>query len=182
MATAVFIGYYLDREDISYLRNLRQSLTFSDPWMIKIDEDGEPIYGTQKLDRNFRSCSIADVDPKQVSHVTSKLVHLTGESIEARETTFSDYTVGDHFAYHVDQGEYAPQRKWTAITLLDKQDLEGGQLCLFDEETPYVLDLEVGETVMHCSTIPHKLTEITRGSRSVFISWYYPLTTHENCG
>lgn len=173
MVAPILIGKYFSVDQLNELRELKRTLRFSDPWMIKMDDNGQPIIGTQKLDRDFRSCTIADVDPKTVRPITDQLVDVIGEQVEARETTFSDYVIGDHFAYHVDHGEYAPQRKWTAITMLNKQDLEGGLLCLYDTEAPYIVDLEVGETIIHCSTIPHKLTEITNGWRSVFISWYY---------
>jgi predicted 2-oxoglutarate/Fe(II)-dependent dioxygenase YbiX len=88
------------------------------------------------------------------------------------------YGISDHFIKHTDaisDKKLNRIRRFSTVTMLSKtDDLEGGDLLLFDEnDDTYNANLEVGETVLFYSSTPHQVTPITCGGREVLVSWVY---------
>lgn len=109
----------------------------------------------------------ARIDPKHIP-----------ENLIVKEFEHLEYGVTDHFHKHHDalpRSDSKRIRRFTTITLLSKaDDLEGGDLLVFDEEdNPINTNLDVGETVVFYSTTMHQVTPITKGGREVLVGWIY---------
>ena len=113
-----------------------------------------------KLIENF--CN--EFNPK---HIASTLV--------VKEMEYLKYGISDHFVRHDDVLVSKNPRRFSAITMLSKtDDLEGGDLLLFDKnDYKYSAELDVGETVVFYPSTQHQVTPITCGGREVLVSWVY---------
>ena len=103
-------------------------------------------------------------------HIPSTLI--------VKEMEYLKYGISDHFIKHTDaisDKKLNRIRRFSTVTMLSKtDDLEGGDLLLFDEnDDTYNANLEVGETVLFYSSTPHQVTPITCGGREVLVSWVY---------
>jgi hypothetical protein len=95
-----------------------------------------------------------------------------------KELEYLKYGISGHFKPHTDtiQNENPKRiRIFTTITLLSKtQDLEGGDLILFDKNLNEVnTNIDVGETIIFSSSTLHQVTPITKGGREVLVGWIY---------
>lgn len=110
---------------------------------------------------------------------------------------FLKYIEGSFTKSHVDDEEAVGE---TAITLLDKQDLVGGEIIVYEPHfkntdwevtedngminyykgeylpgqniIPVVVDQEVGETVFYSHATMHSVSKVQKGSRIVLVTWY----------
>jgi len=93
------------------------------------------------------------------------------------EFNYLIYNEGDHFKRHKDLIDKPgkPKRVFTTSTLISQSDdLEGGDLIVFDEEDNAInTSLEVGETVFFLPTTYHQVTPVTKGTREVLVAWIY---------
>lgn len=90
----------------------------------------------------------------------------------------------------------------TAITLIDSTDLEGGDIIVYephfkntnwevtrdngilnyykeeyrpgDQIIPVVVKQDVGETILYSHATMHSVSKVTKGSRTVLVTWYSP--------
>jgi len=96
--------------------------------------------------------------------------------------SFIRYEVDDHFGWHVDVLGYErsddEERKLSVtVNLSDPDAYEGGEL-EFRTPTGEVLPLPPaarlrGSVVVFPSTIAHRVTPVTRGTRDVLVGWLY---------
>lgn len=117
----------------------------------------------------FDYCNIiekfcSEIDPK---HIASTLI--------VKEIEYLQYGIGGHFVKHDDVVPMKNPRRFSTVTMLSKtDDMEGGDLLLFDKnDNIYNVSLNVGETVVFYSSILHQVTPITCGGREVLVSWVY---------
>jgi predicted 2-oxoglutarate/Fe(II)-dependent dioxygenase YbiX len=99
-------------------------------------------------------------------------------TLMVKELEYLKYGISGHFRPHDDVLPNEKQnriRRFTTVTLLSKtDDLEGGNLMVFDENKNAInTNLEVGETVLFYSSTTHQVTPITKGGREVLVAWIY---------
>lgn len=92
-----------------------------------------------------------------------------------KELEHLEYGINGHFKAHIDVVSSKSPRRFSTVTLLSKtEDLEGGDLIVYDKDENQInTNLEVGETVLFYSTTVHKVTPITKGGREVLVGWIY---------
>lgn len=100
------------------------------------------------------------------------------QNLILKELEHLQYGLSDHFHPHNDalpNKDSKKIRRFTTVTLLSKtEDLEGGDLLVFDDNNNSInTNLEVGETVLFYSTTMHTVTPITKGGREVLVGWIY---------
>ncbi len=144
--------------------------------------------GEEKIDKGFRSSISKNISPEFYPDL-NKLLTTFCQSLHERhfpstlilrEMEYLKYGIGGRFETHHDEIRYEnPKmiRRFSTVTLLSKSnDLEGGELIIFDKyNNKLKTDLEVGETVLFYSSTLHKVTPITKGSREVLVGWIYDL-------
>ena len=144
--------------------------------------------GEEKKDKGFRSSISKNISPEFYPDL-NKLLTTFCQSLHERhfpstlilrEMEYLKYGIGGRFEPHHDEIRYEnPKmiRRFSTVTLLSKSDdLEGGELIIFDKyNNELKTDLEVGETVLFYSSTFHKVTPITKGGREVLVGWIYDL-------
>jgi Rps23 Pro-64 3,4-dihydroxylase Tpa1-like proline 4-hydroxylase len=79
------------------------------------------------------------------------------------------YKEGHYYKKHKDIIEEV-KRTWTSITMIDKKNLQGGEIVIYDGDE-HVIDLDIGETVVFKSSLTHKAKEVLQGTRLVLVAW-----------
>ena len=110
---------------------------------------------------------------------------------------FLTYIEGSFTKSHVDDDEAVGE---TAITLIDKENLEGGDIIIYEPHfkntdwivtkengminyykdeylpgqsiTPIVIDQKVGETIFYSHATMHSVSKVLKGKRTVLVTWY----------
>ena len=127
----------------------------------------------------------------EASGILKEVITYNGiipSDLKVNEFNYLIYEVGDHFSRHRDYLEHLsrakgarangkilhPQRYLSTSTLIsESSDFEGGELILYDESDIEIdPKLEVGETVIFNSTIPHLVKPVTKGRREVLVAWF----------
>ena len=88
------------------------------------------------------------------------------------ECFFNLYKEGSYIKGHMDGG----QVRKTVVTVIHKsEDLKGGYALFLDRENecPYVLDVDIGESIVYDQTAYHALSYIYQGSRLALVCWYH---------
>lgn len=145
--------------------------------------DSVTVRGTVKRDRSSITkrlkpdtysdlCRILESFCQRIDHK-----HIP-ENLMVKEFEHLKYGVADHFKPHNDAMPNSnPKRirRFTTVTLLSKsEDLEGGDLLVFDQNRNQInTNLDVGETIIFYSTTIHQVTPITKGGREVLVGWIY---------
>jgi hypothetical protein len=144
--------------------------------------------GEEKIDKSFRS-SISKNIPPEFYPDLNKILTTFCQSLHERhfpstlilrEMEYLKYGIGGRFKPHDDAIKHKDPRRirrFSTVTLLSKSDdLEGGELIIFDKyNNELKTNLEVGETVVFYSSTFHKVTPITKGGREVLVGWIYDL-------
>ncbi len=84
---------------------------------------------------------------------------------------FAQYGVGEHYDWHVDLGvKITSLRKISvSIQLSDSDDYDGGDLEFFN--STITTPRKMGLAVAFPSYFPHRVAEVTRGSRHSLVAW-----------
>tara|TARA_B100001250_G_scaffold284351_1_gene246451 strand:+ start:249 stop:851 length:603 start_codon:yes stop_codon:yes gene_type:complete len=85
---------------------------------------------------------------------------------------YSEYIVGDHFDWHIDQIDIRGHSRKVSFSLgvSDKSEYEGGDLVFkTGDEDHYKLGR--GDLIVFPSWMLHKVTPITKGKRRVIVGW-----------
>mgnify|MGYP003125100548 CR=1 FL=1 len=113
---------------------------------------------------------------QQISYIVRKINDsMWGYNYNGYEPfQYSEYEVGDHFNWHIDQNQFTGTeiRKISfSLGLSNKNEYEGGDLIIksSDQENNYNLDR--GDIVVFPSWMLHKVTPITKGKRRVVVGW-----------
>ena len=103
--------------------------------------------------------------------VNTKVVAVI-EDFYARKCTtyyFLKYVEGSYCKFHKDEGEYEFN---ACVTLLNKQDLQGGLTLTWEDACVDVRDLHVGESFFNKPGDVHGVSLIHGGLREVFVAWF----------
>jgi len=92
---------------------------------------------------------------------------------------FNRYTVGETFGTHVDGAVRnvpgSPVRVRTDVSgtlfLSDPAEYDGGELCIEDTYGSKTVKLPAGHAVLYPSTSLHRVTPVTRGTRTASFFW-----------
>jgi len=79
------------------------------------------------------------------------------------------YREGHYYKKHKDVIEER-KRTWTSITMIDKKDLKGGEIVVYNKDKN-IIDLDIGETVIFKSSLYHKAKKVLHGTRLVLVAW-----------
>jgi predicted 2-oxoglutarate/Fe(II)-dependent dioxygenase YbiX len=165
------------------LEDLKYDLSFEKEYAAKITTKDST---NNILNLDFRSATSKTINPtwyldycKLIEEFCSELnsKHIPS-TLVVKEMEYLKYGISDHFKKHIDNSPNKKStkiRRFSTITMLSKtDDLEGGDLLLFDEnDDTYNASLEVGETILFYSSTLHQVTPITCGGREVLVSWVY---------
>lgn len=114
--------------------------------------------------------------------LTKKFEDYIGEdNLSVNQYDLLEYGKGCHFKVHTDsQGKEGVDinrsgRVWSSSTMVDCTDnLEGGDLIIYGPRfgnTTRTIRLEKGQTVFFPSNYFHKVTPVTKGRRTVLVTW-----------
>mgnify|MGYP001264439169 FL=1 len=86
---------------------------------------------------------------------------------------YSEYNVGDHFNWHIDQIEVRGESRKVSFSLgvSDESEYEGGDLVFKTAEEEDHYKLGRGDLIVFPSWMLHKVTPITKGKRRVIVGW-----------
>ena len=139
---------------------------------------------------NLFYCTQRSVPP------SSYIKELEVDGLKIYSQYFLDYTVDAFTRSHTDNDQKV---KRTAITLVEKNDLEGGDIIVYEPhyksdmdvpedgsvinryqgedipgETiiPVIVKQEVGETIAYGPNVMHSVSKVLKGNRVVLVTWY----------
>lgn len=74
---------------------------------------------------------------------------------------------------HVDEGPglVSVRKLSISIQLTDPNEYEGGELILYNSETPNVMDKEQGTLIVFPSYVLHEVKPVTKGERNSLVCW-----------
>jgi PKHD-type hydroxylase len=76
------------------------------------------------------------------------------------------------YGKHIDRGTNTIIRKLSvSIQLTNSNDYEGGELCLYDDETGRVMDKTQGTLILFPSYVMHEIKPVTKGERNSLVTW-----------
>jgi hypothetical protein len=146
--------------------------------------------GSYGVNEDIRKCYISPINVLDYPDINTRLIELghkftpqcSHETHFSKELQFLKYMVGGLFKRHRDSYDQSTKPRFlSSITLLDRsEDLEGGELIIYDQDSEGNLlpgvraELDLYDTVMFNSTTFHECTEITKGTRTVMVSWIHP--------
>ena len=79
------------------------------------------------------------------------------------------YKEGHYYKKHKDVIEEV-KRTWTSITMIDKKDLKGGEIVIYNKDKN-IIDYDIGETIVFKSSLYHKAKNVLPGTRLVLVAW-----------
>ena len=90
---------------------------------------------------------------------------------------YSEYDIGDHFDWHIDQVEIRGQSRKISFVLglSDESEYEGGDLVFKTAEEEDHYKLGRGDLIVFPSWMLHKVTPVTKGKRRVVVGWGHGL-------
>ena len=151
-----------------------------------ITERESEITGINNINLNIRNSISKNLKPSEFLDLNKLLENFCQKfdnkhipsTLMVKELEYLKYGISGHFKPHDDILPNEKQnriRRFTTVTLLSKtNDLEGGNLMVFDENVNAInTKLEVGETVLFYSSTTHQVTPITKGGREVLVAWIY---------
>ena len=76
------------------------------------------------------------------------------------------------YSPHIDKVYGGAVRKLSVtVQLSDQNDYEGGDLCLYFEKKPEVIDKSLGKLIAFPSYVLHEVTPVTKGTRYSLVAW-----------
>jgi PKHD-type hydroxylase len=133
---------------------------------------------------NIRKCNIAWIYPNQETYqiferLSQTIKNLNEEFFKFDITgmqeglQFTEYNApSDHYIAHQDLNFGNQIRKLSAVVqLTNPNNYEGGNLLIYGQENPDVLNNEQGSLILFPSYMLHKVTPITKGTRYSLVSW-----------
>ena len=77
------------------------------------------------------------------------------------------YKEGHFYKKHKDVIEEV-KRTWTSITMIDKKDLKGGEIVIYNKDKN-IIDLDIGETIVFKSSLYHKAKKVLHVKYTKFL-------------
>ena len=86
---------------------------------------------------------------------------------------YSEYTIGDHFNWHIDQIAVKGESRKVSFSLgiSDESEYEGGDLGFKAAEEEDYYKIGRGDIIAFPSWMLHKVTPVTKGKRRVLVGW-----------
>tara|TARA_R110002153_G_scaffold238181_1_gene392490 strand:- start:282 stop:854 length:573 start_codon:yes stop_codon:yes gene_type:complete len=123
---------------------------------------------------SWQSCKslVEDIDARV--YLTNKIKYGYALHPSSSDLMHNTYNKGDSYGWHQDgsnNNEY--DLKFTVVINNSLQSYEGGELQIFQQGGPQTIKElnEPGSVVMFKSDIPHRVTEITKGTRNSIVYW-----------
>jgi PKHD-type hydroxylase len=142
------------------------------------------ILDTNEVDEKIRKARICWVDDKSLVYraVSSFMQEANGcyfryNITSLEKAQFATYEEGCFYDWHPDSGVFSPNeekvRKLSCvIQLTDPKDYEGGELELYNGTNPPVKPSnKQGSVVVFNSSIYHRVTPVTKGTRYSLVMW-----------
>lgn len=144
-----------------------------------------------KVNEDVRKCLVHSTnvwDWPDVNHNIMKLAkkyspECTEDKFFCKEMQILHYDIGGKFDLHKDTHNYETKPRFlTTITLLDRtDDLEGGDLIVYGpnidtksgKATGRKVMFEPFETVVFYSDYYHQCTPLTKGKRTILVTWIH---------
>jgi hypothetical protein len=183
--------------DYDILLDMKEDMDgkISDAGVIRSDYRGnDPNIRSTKLKDYIKPRNYPDICEQlhtivEASGILNTVITYNGiiqSDLKVNEFNYLIYEVGDHFSRHRDfltsesrdkgkKGKILhPQRYLSTSTLIsESSDFEGGELILFDDNDNEIdPKLEVGETIIFNSIVPHQVKPVTKGTREVLVAWF----------
>lgn len=117
----------------------------------------------------WRSSLKYQIDYQLFPELSETIEDFVNDGTKVNQFDLLLYKKGDYYKEHKD---VIPKRKrtWTSITMIDKKNLQGGEIVIYDGDE-HVIDLDIGETVVFKSSLTHKAKEVLQGTRLVLVAW-----------
>ena len=143
----------IDLLELTKISNTRQATTLKDT-------------GTK-----YRKTLRYDVDHRMFPELCERIENIVNDGTKVNQFDLLLYNKGYFYKKHTDVLKDPRRRIWTSITMIDKQDLTGGELVVYLDDDEVVIDLDIGETVVFKSSYMHEAKEVLNGSRLVLVAW-----------
>lgn len=118
---------------------------------------------------NERSTTVHHVRHTLFPQINNLLESYCNDGTKVIQYDVLTYNKGDKFVRHTDIIPGDPEkRKWTTVTMLEKNNLVGGKLTVMNSDP---IDLAIGETIVFRSHLPHEALEVKSGTRKVLVAW-----------
>lgn len=154
-------------------------------------EDFCPALISKGFDKEIRSCqnlNISDLNIINKNHekriyLDEKIYFIVAQAVSQYQKLFSycdnfsgdsgymflKYEIGDHYTYHVDDGNLNPRK--VSISLVLNDNFEGGEFSFFHGKKIY--NLNKGDGIMFPSSFmyPHAVLPIKSGVRYSIVTW-----------
>lgn len=105
----------------------------------------------------------------------ANLSHFNWQLLFLETMQYSEYPVGGTYCMHTDSSLKGPNglnRKLSfSILLNDPSEYEGGDLELFLFKNPEKIEMKKNDIVFFPSSIPHRVTPVTKGKRISLVGW-----------
>jgi predicted 2-oxoglutarate/Fe(II)-dependent dioxygenase YbiX len=125
-----------------------------------------------RINYSERKTTRLEMHPRLYPELCESLESYVGDDTKANQFDYLVYNVGDFFLKHTDDTRHSFNRVWSTITLLDRSnDLEGGELVIYNGEEKEIVNLKVGETIIFKSYIEHEVLPVIKGTRKVLVIW-----------
>ena len=126
--------------------------------------------GTQGKDISWRKTLRYEIGHTMFPELCKKIESVVNDGTKVNQFDLLLYKKGYYYKKQKDVHK-KEQRTWTSVTMIDKQDLSGGELVVYVDDDEVVVDLDVGETVVFKSSYYHEAKKVLSGSRLVLVAW-----------
>ena len=126
--------------------------------------------GTRDENISWRKTLRYEIGHTMFPELCEKIESVTNDGTKVNQFDLLLYKKGYYYKKHKDVHK-KEQRTWTSVTMIDKQDLSGGELVVYVDDDEVVVDLDIGETVVFKSSYYHEAKEVLSGNRLVLVAW-----------
>ena len=125
---------------------------------------------TQGKDTSWRKTLRYEIGHTMFPELCERIESVTNDGTKVKQFDLLLYKKGYYYKKHRDVLK-KEHRTWTSVTMIDKQDLSGGELVVYVDDDEVVVDLDIGETVVFKSSYYHEAKEVLSGNRLVLVAW-----------
>ena len=126
--------------------------------------------GTQDEGISWRKTLRYEIGHTMFPELCERIESVANDGTKVNQFDLLLYNKGYYYKKHRDVIK-KQKRTWTSVTMIDKQDLSGGELVVYVDDDEVVVDLDIGETVVFKSSYYHEAKEVLNGSRLVLVAW-----------
>lgn len=133
--------------------------------------------------KGINSKNIKKLKKLSNQQIIQNIHSIVMSAIDTRDEKFLDFTiakntsltmatkmqVGDYYHMHHDNGLNGHYS--TTLFISDKEDYDGGELCLTIDGEEKQIKLNSGEAITYSTGIPHRVNPINSGERLAIVFW-----------